>query len=127
MFTVVPQKRSGLFQMKQHKSNLCMFQTCLVPDPQSGHHKLGQDRAPTVRGQEVRPLSQSDEDHGEKVFVAEHQEEVRLESGKQAEEVHGLHDQSPPHGQTLLRLQGQDPPQEHHYQQCQWQGRLSQF
>ena len=126
MFTVVPQKRSGFIQLWLNLTE-CYCQTCLVPDPQGGHHKLGQDRSPAVRGQEVRPLSQSDEDHGEEVRVAEHQEEVRLQSGKQAQEVHGLHDQSPPHGQTLLRLQGQDPPPEHHHQQCQRQGRLSQF
>ena len=39
----------------------------VVPQPQGGHHHVGEDRAAAVRGQEVRSLPLTDEEDGEKV------------------------------------------------------------
>ena len=72
----------------------------LVPDPQGGHHHLVPNHAPALRSQEVRPLPFADEADGEEVPVESHQEEVRLQPGQQAPEVHRLPDQPPPHGQA---------------------------
>ena len=39
----------------------------VVPQPQGGHHHMGEDRAAALRGQEVRSLPLTDEEDGEKV------------------------------------------------------------
>ena len=65
MFTVVPSKRSVAVVVVVVITGV--EQPGVVPQPQGGHHHLGEDRAAAVRGQEVRSLPLTDEEDGEKV------------------------------------------------------------
>ena len=109
MFTVVPSKRWVAVAVVVVVVVTGVEQPGVVPQPQGGHHHVGEDRAAAVRGQEVRSLPLTDEEDGEKVTwtlcsavqttilqtvgptqvpVSPHQEEVCEQSGEQAEEVH---------------------------------------
>ena len=69
MFTVVPSKRSVAVVVVVVVAAVItgVEQPGVVPQPQGGHHYMGEDRAAAVRGQEVRSLPLADEEDGEKV------------------------------------------------------------
>ena len=67
MFTVVPSKRWVAVAVVVVVVVTGVEQPGVVPQPQGGHHHVGEDRAAAVRGQEVRSLPLTDEEDGEKV------------------------------------------------------------
>ena len=68
MFTVVPSKRWVAVAVVVVVVVVTgVEQPGVVPQPQGGHHHVGEDRAAAVRGQEVRSLPLTDEEDGEKV------------------------------------------------------------
>ena len=137
-FTVVPRKRWEVMQPASSPDPLP--QAGLVPHAQGGHHHLGQDRPPDVRGQEVRWVAEggrltsgaghyhSQMKRTEDRFVTYWSKKRYVNSlanrwwgspgagwhrvPLQAEEVPRAGAGQAPCGQALLRLQGQDTQEE---------------